>query len=281
MNNYFHHNLKFLLFIILCIVSSLVNFPKEICATESRSLPDQQLLKTTYGGDETLEYEISWLGITAGKLTIQKQSVPQQAEQFNIRVTAKSAGLLAVFYPIEDLFVTLVQGEERLPVRLDFWQKEGKRKNYRVTTYDQEQFVVSSKKNDGQPSVYTLSGPVHNEFSSFFAMRAMPLEVGKELMVPTFADKKRNEVKVSVQEKDKRSSIFGEVDTVKVIPHLHFKGLYEKLGDPVIWMTDDEYRVPVRIKAKIVIGSFTATLVNYQGAKPMPPAQQHQVSSAQ
>lgn len=279
MKYYFRRGLKSVLFINLCIAVFLVNIPQELCAAGLRSRPDQKLLKTAYTGEETLEYEISWLGIKAGKLTIQRECVTQQEEQFTIRVTAKSAGLLSAFYPIEDLFVTQVQGGERLPVRLDFWQKEGKRQNYRMTTYDQEQFVISYKKNDQQPAVYTVSGPVHNEFSSFLAMRAMPMEVGKELVVPTFADKKRNEVKVSVLEKDRKSSIFGKVDTIKVIPHLNFKGLYEKLGDPVIWLTDDEYRVPVRIKAKIVIGSFSAKLVNYHGARPMPSAGQQQASA--
>ncbi len=280
MKYHFQRGSNIVLFIMVCIVISLVNAPKGNCGAEPRTLPDQQLLKTAYSGEEILEYEIFWLGIKAGELAIHMESLPQQGEQVRIRITAKSSGLLSVFYPIEDRFETLVQGVERLPVRLDFWQKEGKRQNYRVTTYDQEQFVISYKKNEDPPAIYTVNGPVHNEFSSFLAMRAMPIEVGKELMVPTFADKKRHEVKVSVLEKKRQPSIFGEVDAIKVIPHLNFKGLYEKLGDPVIWLTADEFRVPVFIKAKIVVGSFSARLVNYRGARPILPAEQ-QASSTQ
>lgn len=263
-----------LLAITTCAVICFASFPEFLCAANSGTLPDRQLLNSAYSGEETLEYEISWLGIKAGKLIIHVEQVLKDAGQYRINVTAKTAGLLEVFYPVDDLFVTLVQGMERLPVRFDFWQKEGKRQNYRLTLYDQEQFIISYAKNNNPPVIYTVDGPVHNEFSSFVALRVMPLQIGKQVVVPTFADKKRHEVQVSVLKKKKLPSIFGEVDTIQVQPHLNFKGLYEKLGDPVIWMTDDEFRIPIRIKASIVIGSFTAKLVNYKGMREDPAKQQ-------
>ena len=35
-------------------------------------------------------------------------------------------------------------------------------------------------------------------------------------------------------------------------------------GDTVIWYTDDDCRVPVRINSKIIIGSLTAELTAYE-----------------
>lgn len=264
-------------FLLLIAISAgiwFASYPSLLCAANPGTLPERQLLSSAYGGGETLEYEISWLGIKAGKLVIDIEQAAKEAGQYRLKVSATTAGLLEIFYPVDDLFVTLVQGRKRLPVRFDFWQKEGKRQNYRLTLYDQEKFIVSYAKNDNQPVIYTVDGPVHNEFSSFVALRAMPLQIGKQVIVPTFADKKRHEVRVSVQKRKKLPSIFGEVDTIQVQPHLNFKGLYEKLGDPVIWMTDDEFRIPVRIKASIVIGSFTAKLVNYKGKREVPVKQQ-------
>ena len=47
---------------------------------------------------------------------------------------------------------------------------------------------------------------------------------------------------------------------------MKFKGLYDKDGDTVIWFTDDECRVPVKINSKILIGSLTAELIEYRNS---------------
>lgn len=238
-------------------------------ASASRTLPDKALLTSAYVDGEIFRYDIFWLGIKAGELIMQVDRLQQESDRFRITVVAKSAGLLAVFYPVEDRFETIVEGWERFPVQHDFWQKEGSRKNRKITIYNQDKFTITYTRNEEQPIIYSVDGPVHNEFSSFMAMRIMPLSLGKELIVPTFADKKRHAIRVEIQKKKMLSSIFGEVETIQVEPILTFKGLYEKVGDPVIWLTNDEFRVPLRITAKIVIGSLTAKLVEYKGARPM------------
>ena len=47
------------------------------------------------------------------------------------------------------------------------------------------------------------------------------------------------------------------------MPKMKFKGLYDKDGDTVFWLTDDACRVPVKIDSKILIGSLVAELVDY------------------
>ena len=48
-----------------------------------------------------------------------------------------------------------------------------------------------------------------------------------------------------------------------VTPVMTFKGLYDKAGDTVMWFTNDQCRIPVRINSKILIGSITAELISY------------------
>ena len=227
--------------------------------------PDEALLQTAYAGGETLRYTVSWLGITAGELVMQVSKIADSQETFALEVTARSAGLLEVFYPVEDQFRTIVQGVMRLPSRHEMQQKEGRRVNSKITKYDQERFRVSYRKNNEPADVYQLDGPMHNEFSSFFLMRALSFAGDAPMIVPTFADKKRHKVVVTVEGKEEQESVLGKKNTLKVQPHLKFKGLYEKIGDPWVWLTDDAWRIPTRIQAKLVIGSLTAELVEYTG----------------
>ena len=227
--------------------------------------PEEALLQTAYAGGETLRYTVSWLGIKAGELVMQVSKVDDSQEKFVIAITARSAGMLEVFYPIEDHFRTIVQGRMRLPSRHEMQQKEGRRINSKLTLYNQEKFRVSYRKNDEPADIYQLEGPMQNEFSSFFFMRALSFTGDAPMIVPTFADKKRHEVVVSLEGKEEQESILGKNNTIKVQPRLKFKGQYEKMGNPLVWLTDDIWRIPIKIKAKIVIGSLTAELVEYSG----------------
>jgi hypothetical protein len=227
--------------------------------------PDDALLQTAYGGGETLRYTVSWYGIKAGELVMHLNKIAGSQEDFSIDVTARSAGVLAVFYPVEDHFLTIVQGRMRLPRRHEMQQKEGRRVNSKLTLYDQERFRVSHRKNNDPPDEYQLEGTMQNEFSSFFFMRAVSFAGESPVIVPTFADKKRHEVVVTLEGKEEQDCLLGKKKTLRVQPHLQFKGQYEKVGDPLIWFTDDPWRIPTKIQAKIVIGSLTAELVEYTG----------------
>lgn len=247
-----------MLVLLCCVVGGIA------LAMHPGTMPDDTLLRSAYGGGESLRYQVSWLGVPAGELTMRIERTGGQ--RFNITVVARSIGLLEVVYPVEDRFVTLVEGRSRLPVRHEMDQREGSRVNRKLTLYDQERFRVVYRKNDNPVEEYLLDGPAHNEFSSFFFMRAVRFGNNHErVVVPTFADKKRHEVEVILEGTEEWATVLGQRATLKVRPHLTFKGLYSKVGDPLVWLTDDDARIPVRMQAKIVIGSLTAELVEYSG----------------
>ena len=227
--------------------------------------PDEELLRSAYGGGESLLYAVTWLGVKAGELLMQVIRQEGDEGEFLIKVTVKSAGLLAVFYPVEDHFTTIVSGISRLPLRHEMIQREGRRRNNKVTAYDQVHGRITYTKNNDAPELFAVDGPVHNEFSSFLFLRVMPFVTDEMTVVPTFADEKRHRVAVNLMGREALETILGKRNTLEVKPHLTFKGLYQKVGDPLIWLTDDPTRIPVKIKARIVIGSLTANLIEYRG----------------
>ena len=262
-------------FLVLLLIALWLSAPV-LTASAAATIPaaDTRLLQQTYTREETLLYEIRWMGLKAGELAIQLTPDKQTPEQFSIRVKAQSTGLLEVLYPVDDNFETIVSGPDRLPTRYSIDLHEGRRRNKKLTTYDQQLGIIIYRRNEDAAEKYKISGPAYNEFSSFMIMRALPLVIGRELMVPTFADKKRHEVKVRVEAREKVKSIFGKIDSIRVRPQLPFKGLYQKTDSPVIWLSDDTARIPLKIKAKIVIGSLTAQLVEYTGWKELPAPEQ-------
>jgi hypothetical protein len=259
----------YLLLLFLIAQNALAAEPQQ---SDKQSPPygviDPQLLKTANTDGEKLRYDVFWTGgMKIGELTMEIRRLrgEKAAYQFKAVITTENGAIHGI-YPVRDVHVTTVRGPDRLPSRYEVRQKEGY--NYqasRMTKYHQVGGKIVYRKNADPPIEYSISGPTHNEFSAFFASRVMPFAVGESFIVPTFADKKRNEVKVKVVDVKKlEKTLLGEVETMKVTPILEFKGLYDKSGDTVIWYTNDECRVPVRINSKLVIGSLTCELVAYE-----------------
>lgn len=225
----------------------------------------KETLGIIYSGDETLHYEVSWSGgVKIGDIHMQIRA--QQPPETGHVITAhvKDDGPLSVFYPVDDQFRCVVEGAMKLPTRYEVEQKEGHgRETTRITEYDQVGGEVRYQKNQGAAETFPITGTVYNEFASFVITRALAF-IGKvDIIVPTFADKKRHEVKVAVMDREERQTLFGKKKTLKVQPRMEFRGLYEKSGNTILWLTDDRCRVPVEIHSRIVVGSLVAELVEY------------------
>ncbi len=239
---------------------------------EKQPLPygviDQLLLKTANTDGEKIRYDIFWTGgMKIGELSMEIKRLrgEKAAYQLKALITTENGAIHGI-YPVRDAHLTVVRGNDRLPSRYEVRQKEGYNyQAYRMTKYYQVGKKIVYRKNTDPPVEYAVEGPTHNEFSAFFSSRVMPFTVGESFIVPTFADKKRNEVKVDVVGTERlEKTILGSVETMKVMPVLEFKGLYDKNGDTLIWYTNDECRVPVLIKSKLMIGSLSCELVAYE-----------------
>jgi hypothetical protein len=254
----------FLLWFLLGLSSQGSAIAEEVLETRPSQV-DQATLAVIFSGSETLHYAVSWSGgVKIGDIYMKIQREKAKEDAFNISAKVKDYGPLELFYPVDDTFNCFVSGPMKLPYRYEVHQKEGYRKETkRLTHYDQANLLVRYQKNREPEEQFEIAGTVYNEFASFIITRALALQVGEGIVVPTFADKKRQEVKVALIQREKRQTVFGEKETLKVLPKMYFKGLYEKSGDTVLWLTDDKCRVPVEIHSKIAIGSLVAELVEY------------------
>ena len=265
------HILRFLF--ALCLLCPVVVFAADGSGEDNKPTAAygviyKKLIPVAYSGTEKFIYDISYTGgVKLGELHLEIRPVIDAPDSYELYALVTTEGsFFNNIYPIHDVHVTKVSGEERLPYHYEVWQEEGKSyRAHRVTEYDQKKGRILYKKNEEKKVEYRVDGKTHNEFSAFFASRLMDFQSGASFLVPTFADKKRVDVEVKVTGKRHfGETSLGLVDTYEITPILKFKGLYDKRGDTVIWYTDDECRIPVQINSKIAIGSLTGVLQSYE-----------------
>jgi hypothetical protein len=247
---------------LLLFLALLLNCPALAArAAETPLVFDQQALATLRASEETMHFSVSWSGgVKIGDLRLRLAPADSGGRVLTARVT--DSGLFKLIYPVDDTFATYLRGP-LLPRRYEVRQIERGRTVRRLTLFDQRRFEIVYRKQDGPPETWRLDGPAHNEFSAFLVTRALRLLPGMTQQIPVFADKKRHLVPVYAADGGIKDSIFGKVRTIRAQPKMPFKGLYDKDGDTVFWLTDDACRVPVEIRSKIVVGSLRAELTDY------------------
>ncbi|CAK8711110.1 DUF3108 domain-containing protein [Candidatus Electronema aureum] len=246
-----------------CLFSCLSLLPSPLQAAESPLALDQKALSVVYSGQETMHFSVSWSGgVKIGDLRL--SLAPASSGSGHV-ITARVTdyGLFKAIYPVDDTFVTYLSGSLKLPTHYEVQQIERGKTVHRLTTYDQHKLEVIYRKENKPPEVYPMAGSVYNEFAAFFITRVLRMRMDPQQFIPAFVDKKRYLVPIKVFGREDKNSIFGVVNTVKVQPKMAFKGLYDKDGDTIFWLTNDACRVPVEIRSKILIGSLVAELVEY------------------
>lgn len=213
---------------------------------------------------ERLEFEIVYSSIPAGHAV---QEVTQAGDEIRIVTTVKSADWLKLFFPVDDrLESVLITGvppnqiglprlyRERIREGWSRFQKDAvfDRQKLEVTTTD---FIKKSE------TISKITKRTYDTISSFYYFRSIPLQIGTSYFIDIFDGKKLWNTEVQVLRREELTTPLGRFKTVLVKPILKFESIFARTGDMLIWLTDDERRIPVRMQSKIKIGSITATLV--------------------
>lgn len=212
---------------------------------------------------EKLVFDLTWTGIKAGTAT---QEITNEGNTIKIVSTARSADWLSVFFPVDDRIESILSREQGRPLGLPrhyrMTVREGKHRRDKEIIFDQMKGKAQYVDHLGsERATLDILPNTYDVYSSFYFVRTLALEPGKPIYVNILDNKKLWNVEVLVLKKERLDTVLGEVNTIHIRPLIKSEGIFEKKGAIDIWLTDDERRIPVRMKTKVAVGSVTATLV--------------------
>jgi len=212
---------------------------------------------------ERLEFDLSWIGIYAGKAVLTVEKIDGK---YIIKSRVDSADYISVFYKVEDTVQSIVDasgGVFGYPENYRLKIREGRHRRDKEVVFDRERekaLFMDHRKNEKKE--FDLTGDVHDPISAFYAVRTMDLQVGTPVSVPMFDSKKVWTVEVEVIRKEKVEVPAGKFDTIMIRPKLQSEGIFKRSGDIFIWLTDDERKVPVLVKTEAPIGHIIGELTS-------------------
>jgi hypothetical protein len=214
------------------------------------------VVQERFEGGETLDYSLTWLKITGGgaRMTIAPLG---QGDDATYRITSvgKSSRGFSRIFKVRDEIETIVDRDDFSTLRYTKRLDEQDDKIHEVTTIENGVATRVRKK----VKKVDVPRPIYDPISVIYFLRTVDLTNGKVHELPLVADGKLYTVHAKVVRRETLETPAGSFKTILVEPEMESGG--KKREERLfIWYSDDERRIPVRIRSEVKVGAITATL---------------------
>lgn len=243
-------------------------------------IPDRRGSAVPVWIGEKMTMQITYLGMAAGEFTAEvlPTKIVNGRKVFHLKGSAQSSNIFALFYRVNDWMESYWDSEGLFSHRFHLVLDQTKQSRDALELYDSEKKEVFywnrrnhvTKGYEEKKETKEMPPFPQDSFSVLYYIRHLPLEDGKEYVVPVMSEGKAWEAVITVIRHEKCSYPGVETDCIVVRPQTRFEGVMRQdRGDSFVWLTNDEHRYLVRMEAKVKIGTVTAVLKKVEaGAKP-------------
>lgn len=233
--------------------------------------PVRTMPNTAFGTGETIKFRVHYGFINAGygQLQILPQTeLVNDAECYHILGTAQSNGTFDSFYRVRDRYETYLDTKAILPQKFVRNVNEG---GYLIN----QNMVFNQAKNTAYCYVkkqsFSTAQFTQDILSAFFYARASidikNLKVGTLYPIPVFLDYQHFAMGVRYIGKVNISTELGKFRCLKFTPEVQKGRIFTGDEKMYLYVTDDENKVPILIKASVLVGSIEATTTSLAGLK--------------
>ncbi|MBM2846298.1 MAG: hypothetical protein HW407_1610 [Bacteroidetes bacterium] len=218
-----------------------------------------------FGVGERLVFEVSYGFINAGEAVMAVAAYDSIAGRkcYRVEFTVTSHPSFNWIYKVEDRYLTYIDVEAIAPWKFEQHIREGTYRRDFIAEFDQIHHVARTTEGE-----YPIPEYVHDIMSAFYFCRTIDFsnyKVGDGVMLSNFYKDKSHELMVRFLGRQELEVEAGTFNTIVVEPLVKEGGLFKSEGRIVIWLSDDERKIPVRVNTKVVIGSIDTELKSYSG----------------
>jgi hypothetical protein len=222
---------------------------------------------------EWFKFRIHYGIVNAGYATLEvKEAIRNNKKVYHAVGRGYTTGMTKFFFKVEDNYESFFDKETGNPYQYIRKINEG---GY---TKDQEGFfnqstdkvVVKDYKNKTEKT-FSVPNNVQDIVSTFYYLRNHPtidkLKVGESVAIDMFFDDETTKFKLKFIGRENISTKFGTIPTMIFRPLVQSGRVFKEQESLTVWISDDDNKLPVRIKASLAVGSLKADLESFKGLK--------------
>jgi hypothetical protein len=217
---------------------------------------------------ERLLYAMTILGVAAGEVSL--TAVRDESEgrpAIRLEMTIATNEGISKFFLVRDRLTSWADPETLASLCFHKHTVEGGREREETITFDSTERVARRGE-----KVIPITLPAFDSLSSVYVVRTLALDSGAPVELNVVA-KDAFHLRVEVQGRETVSTPAGTFRTVRVEPKSPGENLIGKGKNLVLWLTDDDRRLPVQIKSRLAVGTLVGKLKSIQrSGGPLTPA---------
>jgi hypothetical protein len=248
---------------------SLPPIPDSVEITPSITLPapgSREILPAVvhpFRSGEALKFSVQYGFIRAGSayLEVADEREWKGRRIYTLVARAESNAFFSRFYKVRNRIESFWDKQGLFSLRYSENRREGGYRAKNEIVFDQDHH--EARYSDGR--TFPIPPQVQDALSSFYYTRFQALPLGGSVVFDYHASRKSQPLEVKVLGRERIQTPAGSFDCVAIEPILKAGGIFKNKGRLVIWITEDDRRMPVLMKSKVAIGSISVILHQIKG----------------
>ena len=227
-----------------------------------------------FDSGEWFKFKMSYSGwMKAGEATLEiKDATYKNKPVYHVVGKGKTTGAIKLFFKVKDRYESYFDKEKLIPYRfIRDIDEGGHTKNIEIN-FDQknQKAHVHNIKHKSKKIIDTKPN-VQDMVSTFYYLRnnldVEKLKVDDEIRTDMFFDGENYGFKIKYLGKETLRTEFGKVECLVFRPYVMAGRVFKEEESLTLWVSADQNRIPIRMKADLAIGSLRADLEAFRGLK--------------
>jgi len=214
---------------------------------------------------EKLTFDLNYGFVTAGVAVMEIPRIKRISgrEAYHVTFEVNSVPSFDMFYKVRDRYETYIDVEGLFPWRFEQHIREGGYTRDFSAFFDQRKGIAKTSEGEYEIPLY-----VNDIMSAFYYARTFDytnMQINDLVHLQNFYKDKVYDLDVKYLGKETIEVPAGKFDCFIVEPLVKEGGLFKHEGNIIVWLTDDELKIPVKVRTKIIVGYVEAKLTSYEG----------------
>ncbi len=219
---------------------------------------------------EQLKFGLYYSGIKVGTAYIKNRGIVDVNGQaaYVIQTSAFSASVIDTVFKVRDINLSWLDARNFHSLGYSQSLREGHYQRDEWVTFDYSANTYRgelNKKSGTRALSGAVTAPVLDILSALYFVRGQKLENGKDVVFDILNREEQYPLVVKIIKRETVKTPAGKFKCVVVEPQFRGEGIFVSKGKSLqVWLTDDERKLPVKMKTEVFIGSVSAQLLEYK-----------------
>ncbi|HEX8268670.1 MAG TPA: DUF3108 domain-containing protein [Flavobacterium sp.] len=229
--------------------------------------------ENAFGVGEWFKFRIHYGVVNAGYATLEiKEATRNNKKVFHAVGKGWTTGMSRFFFKVDDTYESYFDKATGNPYQFVRKIDEGGYTKNQEGFFNQttNRILVKDYKKKTEKT-FVIPDNTQDIMSTFYYLRNHPnidkLKVGEAVSIDMFFDEETTKFKLKFIGREDISTKYGVVNCMIFRPLVQSGRVFKEEESLTVWISNDDNKLPVRIKASLAVGSIKADLDGYKGLK--------------